>query len=103
MSRSHSSGQRPASLLAVAVIVGGVALALVGIGALFIASAWGPGNSDETVSGGLELVPWYGLPTVAAVAAVAAPVLSRRPALAGGLLALSAASTVVWVLAFWAA
>jgi len=64
--------------------------------ALFVASAWGPGNSDELVTGGIELIPWYGLPVIAFVACVTSlacvswPRVSRRAA------AIAAASLIAW-------
>lgn len=54
----------------------GTVLFLYGVLACLIASAWGPGNSDELVSGGPELIPWYGLSTGGMVAALIAVVLA---------------------------
>jgi hypothetical protein len=53
------------------VAVGGAVLSIYGSLTMFVAFAWGPGNSDEMVSGGLALVPWYGLSTAGTIAAVA--------------------------------
>jgi len=59
-----------------------VALLLLfyGLLAMFVALVWGPGNSDEIVSGGIGLVPWFGLPLAglgAAVTSLAEPHRAR--------------------------
>src|SRR5215212_8860360 len=75
------------------VAVGGTLLLTYGMCTLFVAAAWGPGNSDELVSGGPELIPWYGLSGVGTLAAVVSlalvprggPCLPRRRAWPAGL------------------
>jgi hypothetical protein len=75
-------------------------LTLYGLLTLFAASAWGPGNSDELVSGGSDLIPWFGLSlggTVAALAAFGA-LLDRRPRVAGWALLIATVSLAGWTL-----
>jgi len=73
--RPRSPSRRTRALV---LLGGGCLLAYGGLTA-FVASAWGPGNSDEAVSGGPELVPWFGLPLAGTAAAVAALWLAPQP------------------------
>jgi hypothetical protein len=80
------------------LILGLVGACLLGYGALalIVASAWGPGNSDELVSGGPELIPWYGLSSLGTLAAVGALALLHRPRSAAWALGIAAASLAAW-------
>jgi len=49
-----------------------------GLFQLLIAQIMGPGNSDELVSGGPVLIPWFGLPILAIGSAGAALAYCRR-------------------------
>jgi hypothetical protein len=74
--------RRPSRWAMVAVAAGATCLILYGLLASLIASAWGPGNSDELVSGGTDLIPWFGLSLGGTVAALVGLALVRRPRLA---------------------
>jgi hypothetical protein len=76
----------------------GVVLILFGLFELFIALLMGPGNSDELVSGGPVLIPWFALPIVATGFAGVAVAYCRRLRFAHRALAVAAASVVAWLL-----
>jgi hypothetical protein len=80
----------------VVTAVVGACLGLYGLLTTLVASAWGPGNSDELVSGGLELIPWYGLSCGGTVAAVLGLWLMKRPRLARWALLVAAVSLASW-------
>jgi len=71
-------------------------LLLYGLLTVLIASAWGPGNSDELVSGGPRLIPWHGLPATGTLAAAAALMLMRRPRSSIWALLVAALSLGAW-------
>jgi hypothetical protein len=73
-----------------------VLLFLYGLLALFVASAWGPGNSDELVTGGIAVVPWFGLPIVGTAAAAASLIRVTRPRTASTTSALAAVCLLAW-------
>jgi len=75
----------------------GVILLLVGLLALFVASAWGPGNSDELVSGGAAVVPWFLLPAIGTCAAVTVLVRAIIGGTVGAALLVAAGSLAAWV------
>jgi hypothetical protein len=84
----------------VLVALAAVLLELYGLLTLFVALAWGPGNSDEIVSGGSDLIPWFGLSlgrTIAALGALGG-LLDQRPRLARWALLIAAASLAGWTL-----
>lgn len=86
----------PSRTARVLVALAGAVLFIYGGLTLFVASAWGPGNSDELVSGGPELVPWYGLSSVGTLAAVVALALTPWPRRARWALLTAAASLAAW-------
>lgn len=63
---------RPSRLATVLVAVAATCLTLYGLLTVVAASAWGPGNSDELVSGGADLIPWFGLSLGGTLAALGA-------------------------------
>ena len=75
-----------------------VFLVLYGLLTAFVAVAWGPGNSDEIVPGGIAVVPWFALPVAGLVAALTslARVTRSRTALTAA--AMSAACLIAWTL-----
>jgi hypothetical protein len=91
---------RRSRLATVVVAVAAILLAVYGLLALVVASAWGPGNSDELVSGGAGLIPWVGLSLGGAVAALGAlwGVLVARPLVARWALLIAAVSLAGWTL-----
>jgi hypothetical protein len=95
--RPEGRARRASSLAGrVLVATGAGCLLLYGLLAVAIASAWGPGNSDELVTGGPALIPWYGLSTLGALAALAGLALVRRPGSARWALLLAALSLAGW-------
>jgi hypothetical protein len=89
--------QRPPSRRTRAlVLVGGGSLLAYALLTAFVAAAWGPGNSDEAVSGGPELVPWFGLPITGTAAALAALWLVSTPRSAIWALLVAALSLGAW-------
>lgn len=74
----------------------GACLMLYGLLTVLVASAWGPGNSDELVSGGLDLIPWFGLSCGGTVAALLSLWLVRRPRFARWALLIAAVSLGGW-------
>jgi hypothetical protein len=80
----------------VLVALAGAVLFIYGSVTVFFASAWGPGNSDELVSGGPELVPWYGLSGLGTLAAVVALALTPWPRHALWALLTATASLGAW-------
>jgi hypothetical protein len=91
---------RQSRLATVLVAVAAILLVLYGVLTLLAASAWGPGNSDELVSGGSDLIPWFGLSLGGTVAALGAfsGVLLRRSRLARWALLISAVSLAAWTI-----
>jgi hypothetical protein len=89
---------RPPRLATVLVAVAATCLLLFGLLTLFVASAWGPGNSDELVSGGADLIPWFGLSSAGTLAALVAlwGVLLPRPRVARWALLIAAVSLAGW-------
>jgi len=73
------------------------------LGRRLFASAWGPGNSDEIVSGGVAQVPWFGLPVVGAFAAMAGLVYLRNPPRAWTACVVAAACLAAWTVFLFAA
>jgi hypothetical protein len=67
----HPVREQPPRAAWVLVGLAGVLILLYGLLTLFVASAWGPGNSDEIVSGGPALITWYGLSALGTFAALA--------------------------------
>src|SRR5215216_4418985 len=55
--------RRPSRLATILVVVAAAFLLVYGVLTRLIASAWGPGNSDELVSGGSDLIPWLVCPS----------------------------------------
>jgi hypothetical protein len=86
--------------VATMVVVAASVLSLYGLLSVFVALVWGPGNSDELVSGGVDLIPWFGLSFGGAIAALGAlwGVLVRRPRWARPALLVAAASLAGWPL-----
>jgi hypothetical protein len=84
----------------VLVAVAAIFLVLYGLLTVFVASAWGPGNSDELVSGGSDLVPWFGLSLGGTVAALGAlwGVFWRRLRFARWTLLVAAVSLAGWTI-----
>jgi hypothetical protein len=78
------------------VAFAGICLLLYGLLTMFVASAWGPGNSDELVTGGPELIPWYGLSTCGTLAALVGLAFIPRPRSARWALLLAAISLAGW-------
>ena len=78
------------------IVLGGALLAL-GLLELFIAQIMGPGNSDELVSGGVLVVPWFGLPLIAIGCAGLAVVRRRNTRIAPRALVLAAACAGAWM------
>jgi hypothetical protein len=78
-------------------------LLIYGLAAVLFASAWGPGNSDEIVSGGVAQVPWFGLPLVGAFAAMAGLVYSRNPPRAWTACVVATACLAAWTVFLFAA
>jgi hypothetical protein len=76
----------------------GLAILALGLFELFIAQIMGPGNSDELVSGGVLVVPWFGLPLIAIGCAGLAVVRRRDARLAPRALVLAAACVGAWML-----
>jgi hypothetical protein len=73
-----------------------VLLLLYGLLTLFVASAWGPGNSDELVTGGITVVPWFGLPIAGTAAAATSLARVTRPRTASTASALAAVCLLAW-------
>jgi hypothetical protein len=75
-----------------------VGLLMYGVLTMLVASAWGPGNSDELVSGGPGLIPWFGLSTVGTVAALVGLALAfgQRPRLAAWSLLIAVVALAGW-------
>lgn len=67
---------------------------------MFIAFLFGPGNSDEIVSGGIEVVPWYGLSTLGAAAAAVGWTLVGHHRSGRWPLSASALSLMAWTVFF---
>jgi uncharacterized BrkB/YihY/UPF0761 family membrane protein len=81
--------RRPHLLARVGIAFAGICILLYGLLATFVAQVWGPGNSDELVSGGPGLIPWFGLSfggTFAALAGLAMMLRRRRRPAARALL-----------------
>jgi hypothetical protein len=74
----------------------GAAFILCGLFQLLIAQIMGPGNSDELVSGGSLVIPWFGLPITPIVGGGVAIAYRRRLRLAYGALGVAAACLVGW-------
>jgi|tagenome__1003787_1003787.scaffolds.fasta_scaffold17082248_2 hypothetical protein len=75
-----------------------VFLTLYGVLAVFVAGAWGPGNSDEIVPGGIAVVPWFGLPIAGLLAALTSVVRLTRPHTALTAATVSAVCLIAWTL-----
>jgi len=88
--------RRPSRLATILVVVAAAFLLVYGVLTLLIASAWGPGNSDELVSGGSDLIPWFGLSFGGAAAARVGLALVPRPRLARWVLLVAAVSLAGW-------
>jgi hypothetical protein len=88
--------RRPSRWAMVAVAVAATCLLLYGLLTSLIASAWGPGNSDELVSGGTDLIPWFGLSLGGTLAALVGLALVPRPRLARWALLLATVSLAGW-------
>ena len=86
----------PSGVARALAALSGSCLLLYGLLTLLVASAWGPGNSDELVSGGPKLIPWYGLPAAGTLAAVVALVLLPRPRSSIWALVVAALSLGAW-------
>jgi hypothetical protein len=95
LSTHHPRGH-PSRSARVLVALAGAVLFVYGSLTVFVASAWGPGNSDELVSGGPELVPWYGLSSLGTVAAVVALALTPWPRRARWALLTATVSLAAW-------
>jgi hypothetical protein len=74
----------------------GVTFVAVGLFEFLIAQLMGPGNSDELVSGGPAVIPWFALPAVAMFAGAIAIGRRRTLRIAYGALGVAAASLVAW-------
>jgi hypothetical protein len=94
--RPESRASPPSLLARSLIVVGGGCLVVYGVLSVAAASLWGPGNSDELVSGGAELVPWFGLPIAGTAAAVVALWLVPRPRSATWALLVAALSLAAW-------
>jgi ABC-type taurine transport system ATPase subunit len=75
----------------------GVTFVVFGLFELSIAQIMGPGNSDELVTGGPVLIPWFGLPAVAIGLGGVAVACRRRLRLAHRALGLAAACLAAWL------
>jgi hypothetical protein len=74
----------------------GAAFILCGLFQLSIALTMGPGNSDELVSGGSVVIPWFGLPIAAIAGGGVAVGCRRRLRLAYRALGIAAGCLVGW-------
>ena len=74
----------------------GVTFVALGLFEFLIAQLMGPGNSDELVSGGPAVIPWFVLPAVAMFAGAIAVAQRRTLRLAYRALGVAAASLVAW-------
>jgi hypothetical protein len=74
----------------------GVAFVLGGLFELFIAQIMGPDNSDELVTGGPVVVPWFGLPLAAIASACVAVAHRSRLRFAYRALRVAAGCVVAW-------
>jgi hypothetical protein len=68
----------------------------LGLFQLFIAQIMGPGNSDELVSDGPVLIPWFGLPLAAIACAGVAAAYRSRPWWAYRALGSAAGCLIAW-------
>jgi hypothetical protein len=84
----------------IAILLGSLLLLAYGLLALFVAYVWGPGSSDELITGGPVTVPWFGLPAVGAIAAMVGLFLIARQRAAVLAVLLAAVCLVVWTLLF---
>jgi hypothetical protein len=96
MAEQHTPSDRWQLVARVGCVVLGVTFILFGLFEFFIAQLMGPGNSDELVSGGPVVVPWFVLPAVAMGSAGVAVAQRRRLRFAYGALAVTAACLVAW-------
>jgi hypothetical protein len=95
--RPEPPPRRPSRLVVALTAVIAACLLLYGALTVLVASAWGPGNSDVIVSGGPELIPWFGLSGGGALAAaVGTALIVPRPGLARWVLLIAALSLAGW-------
>jgi hypothetical protein len=97
MAEHHMSPDRGRFVARAGCVVLGVTFILFGLFELFIAQLMGPGNSDELVSGGPVVVPWFVLPTVAIGSAGVAVAQRRRLRFAYVALGVTAACLAAWL------
>ena len=74
----------------------GVTFVSIGLLEFLLAEFMGPGNSDELVSGGPAVIPWFALPAVAMFAGAIAVARRRTLRFAYRVLGVAAASLVAW-------
>ena len=91
---------RPSRAARALGLLGGTLALLYGGLSLFIALVFGPDSTHNAVSGGVELVPWYGLSAVGTLAAVGALVMNERPRQARWAILLAFVSLAGWTVLF---
>jgi hypothetical protein len=96
MAEHHTPSDLGQVVARVGCLVLGVTFILFGLFEFLIAQLMGPGNSDELVSGGPVVVPWFLLPAVAMGAAGVAIAQRRRLGFAYGALGVTAACLAAW-------